>query len=155
MNKILIWSTIIIVAIIAVVFLLPSYMKAPEPEEEGAPTLQVPAPGFEDVEEMVVVEEGQNVVTITSTGFEPSTITIKKGESVTWINESGRDAWPASAIHPTHALYPVGGGCIGSAFDACRGLKTGETYTFKFDETGSWKYHNHLNPSMTGTVVTQ
>ena len=42
-----------------------------------------------------------------------------------------------------------------SIFDTCKGLKKGESYEFTFNEIGSWKYHNHLNPGQQGTVVVE
>jgi len=106
---------------------------------------------LEDLEEAEI----QNVITYTSGGFSPSVINVKKGEEVTFLNESGGAMWPASAIHPTHTLYPTQGGCVGSTFDACQGIQPGDSWSFKFDIAGSWKYHNHLNPSQTGTVVVE
>ena len=64
-----------------------------------------------------------------------------------WVNRSDSSIWPASAFHPTHQVYP--------GFDALKGLGKGESYSFKFDKIGSWKYHNHLNPSVTGIVVVE
>ncbi len=91
-------------------------------------------------------------VSVTDEGFSPRELTIKKGDKVVWVNKTERGVWPASAIHPTHEVYPEKGGCIASAFDACRGLKNGESWSFIFNFIGSWKYHDHLNPSMTGVV---
>lgn len=76
--------------------------------------------------------------------FAPSELKIKKGDTVTWTNRDSSQTWPASAIHPTHQAYP--------GFDALRGLNTGESYSFKFDKVGNWKYHDHLNPSVTGVI---
>ena len=100
-------------------------------------------------------QTGENTVQITANGFSPQTITIQQGESVTWTNQDSAAHWPASAMHPTHAVYPEGGGCIGSAFDACKGLAQGESFTFTFNQQGEWKYHDHLNPSTFGTVVVE
>ena len=63
------------------------------------------------------------VVTYTASGFSPTTVTISKGESVTWKNESNRRMWVASAVHPTHTIYPeqTDVDCLGSSFDACAG----------------------------------
>ena len=66
---------------------------------------------------------------------------------MTWINRGAAPAWPASAFHPTHLLYP--------GFDALRGLNAGESYSFTFDKVGSWKYHNHLSPSFTGAIIVE
>ena len=101
------------------------------------------------------------IVEITSTGFSPKTLTIKAGEKVTFVNKGSGAHWPASAVHPTHAVYP-GSGLIkcGTAeqaniFDACKGLATNEEFTFTFNSKGSWNYHDHQNPSLTGTVVVE
>lgn len=103
---------------------------------------------------MMNLEPSRKTITvkIINSGFSPSAVNIKKGDSVTWVNESASPAWPASAFHPTHTAYPSAGGCLGSTFDACKGLATGESWTFKFDEVGSWKYHDHLDASVFGTV---
>lgn len=42
----------------------------------------------------------------TDTGFSTTSITIKKGMRVRFLNESKEETWPASGIHPTHTLYP-------------------------------------------------
>jgi len=102
-----------------------------------------------------------NVVTIASSGFSPSSLTVQKGETITFKNESSQPAWPASAIHPTHTVYPGSSiakcGTTGEAgiFDACKGLLKGEAWSFQFDIPGTWKYHDHLNPSRNGTIVVQ
>lgn len=98
---------------------------------------------------------GVRTLMITATGFNPQTLTIKAGETVLFLNQDTAQHWPASAVHPTHAVYPEPGGCIGSKFDTCKGLAQGESFTFVFNEKGSWKYHDHLNPSLWGTIVVE
>ena len=63
--------------------------------------------------------------------------------------------WTASAVHPTHRAYPTTGGCLGSTFDACKGVQPGASWSFRFDIAGTWKYHNHLNPNNTGAIVVE
>ncbi|HPW34478.1 MAG TPA: hypothetical protein PK367_01810 [Candidatus Paceibacterota bacterium] len=94
-------------------------------------------------------------VSYTDKGFSPSTITIKMGSTVVFKNNSLKDFWPASAVHPTHKEYPTTGGCVGSTFDACKAYKPGESWSFKFDaiNVNGWKYHNHLNPTQSGIVI--
>ena len=120
------------------------------------------APTPKVTEELVVAElpEGkptpaEHQITITAEGFSPKTITIKAGDTVTFVNEDSNQHWPASAMHPTHNVYPESGGCIGSKFDACKGLEQGESFSFTFNEKGSWKYHDHLSVPSTGTVVVE
>lgn len=83
-------------------------------------------------------------VTVTSEGFSPATVTIKKGGTVTWVNMLDEQVWVASALHPTHKEYP--------GFDQLKGMGKGGSYSFTFDKVGSWKYHDHLNPSRFGKV---
>src|SRR3990167_6827364 len=45
-------------------------------------------------------------VTYQNSKFTPEKITVKFGESVTWINKSTNNLWVASGPHPSHALYP-------------------------------------------------
>lgn len=97
-------------------------------------------------------------VKITDSGFVPKEVSIKKGDSVMFLSESSASVWPASAAHPTHTVYP--GSNIASCgtaqalaiFDACKGLSAGESWTFQFNSTGSWGYHDHLNASQFGKV---
>ncbi|MDP1709596.1 MAG: hypothetical protein Q8L21_01785 [Candidatus Komeilibacteria bacterium] len=94
-------------------------------------------------------------------GYTPKSVTIAKGESVTFKNNSGIKFWPASAMHPTHQVYPgsdiakCGTSEEPKLFDSCRGLDTGATWTFKFDEIGTWNYHDHLSPEFFGKVVVE
>ena len=94
-------------------------------------------------------------VNMTSAGFEPSTLTINKGDTVAFVNVDTAPHHPASAVHPTHAVYPEPGGCVGSKFDACGNVEPGQNFTFTFDYAGSWKYHDHLNLAHYGTIVVQ
>lgn len=86
-------------------------------------------------------------VTTTSSGFSPATVTVNAGDTVTFVNNGTGTNWPASDPHPTHTGLP--------GFDALRGLKTGQSYSYTFTKIGTFGYHDHLNSSLTGTVVVQ
>lgn len=92
-------------------------------------------------------------------GFSPSSIEVTAPTMVIFQSSSTKDFWPASNNHPTHTLYPGSGisecGKVtdGSNFDACAPQKAGTFWAFIFKEKGTWGYHDHLNPSRTGTVV--
>jgi len=119
----------------------------------------------EETESDIVLEEEtesteeptseDNTIEITSSGFNPSTLTVSKGTTVTFITMDEGSYWPASASHPSHTVYPTEGGCIGSTFDACEGLSQSDTFEFTFDEVGEWGYHDHLNPGLRGTVTVE
>ncbi|MBI3343008.1 hypothetical protein HY032_02535 [Candidatus Gottesmanbacteria bacterium] len=78
-------------------------------------------------------------------GFVPKTVTVKKGTSVVWTNQSQGGMWVASAVHPTHQLLP--------GFDELKSVGAGGMYEYTFTKVGTWKYHNHVQASDTGTVV--
>lgn len=107
-----------------------------------------------DTEE--VVPRGDVVIEIvyTDDGYVPNEVTVKKGEAVRWINRSSRDMWPASAVHPTHSLYPEKSDtdCLGSSFDACEYLPPDSRWEYTFQEVGDWRFHDHIRPSKTGIV---
>lgn len=86
-------------------------------------------------------------VAFTSRGFNPQTVTIEPGTTVTWTNESDEQMWVASSVHPTHGDLP--------AFDQREGVGTDETYSYQFDQQGEWSFHNHLVPSHKGTVIVE
>lgn len=80
-------------------------------------------------------------------GFSPKEITIKKGQTVTFINKGSNLMWVASDDHPSHMIYPE--------FDAKRGYSDQEYFTFTFDKIGEWGYHNHLRFSDKATIIVE
>lgn len=144
MSKIII---IIVVAIVAIagylLFKSPSMTPTSDLTLELAPVAQ----------EMPSAE--QNVIIYADAGYSPTSLSVKTGATVTFKNEGSQAMWPASAIHPTHKIYPTTGGCIGSTFDACEEIQPGDSWSFQFDIAGTWKYHDHLNPSSTGIIVVE
>jgi plastocyanin len=104
---------------------------------------------------VTVLLKAQNssvIVFVDEQGFEPQKLTVPVGTTVVFKNTGKALHWPASNYHPTHELYPEPGGCIGSKFDACRGLKTGEIFSFLFKVAGSWPVHDHLSPGNTMVI---
>jgi plastocyanin len=97
-------------------------------------------------------------VTLTSSGFSPSNVTVKKGGTVTFVNQGGGQMWIGSDEHPTHTEYDstnrqthCAAGYTGAKpFDQCA---TGNSYTFTFTKAGSFDYHNHTQPTQNGSVT--
>lgn len=108
-------------------------------------TTTQPAPTTVAPTEGKTMEQGATV-TVTKDGFQPKEITIKVGEKVTWVNKSGEEVSINSAVHPTHLVYPPLN--LGSVAD-------GASVSLVFPKAGTYKYHNHLNPSQFGTVVVE
>ncbi len=98
-------------------------------------------------------------VTVTFNGdaFSPKTVTINKGDTVKWVSTGG-NMWVASAQHPDHVVYSGttrSQHCpdtSGTAFDQCA---PGTSYSFTFNKTGTWNYHDHLNAQLFGTIIVQ
>lgn len=73
-------------------------------------------------------------VSIVDYNFQPGSVTVNVGESVTWT-------------HKGTATHTVSG----NGFDSGN-LTTGQMYTYTFSQAGSFAYHCNIHPSMTGTV---
>ncbi len=84
------------------------------------------------------------IVVLDEVGFNPSEITILPGQRVTFQTTRGKIFWPASDPHPTHDIL--------SNFDPQLPIESNASWTFTFDEVGSFKYHDHLAPSYRGLV---
>ncbi len=87
----------------------------------------------------------RSVVTYTDNGFAPNAVTVKAGAIVTFVNESSGYMWVASVPHPVHTNLP--------GFDELTGVAKGGTYEYTFTKAGTWKYHNHVAPVKTGSVI--
>ena len=78
-------------------------------------------------------------VTIKGFAFDPQTVTIKVGETVTWTNED-----------PTN--HPVAGD--NGEFDSLE-LPQGASFSFTFTSAGTFTYHCKVHTNMKGTVVVE
>ncbi|MBI4085977.1 MAG: hypothetical protein HY433_01890 [Candidatus Liptonbacteria bacterium] len=104
-----------------------------------------------------------NIVTVayTDLGFSPASVSIRKGETVKFVNQSPEPMWVASGVHPTHEVY--GGTTLAQhcpdaenlTFDECNGAPSGQSWIFTFTKSGSWGYHNHLRARDKGTVTVE
>ena len=109
-------------------------------ENEGSPPSRI-----EDaIQSEGMITEGVTV-SYEDNGFVPQEVTVNAGETVTWVNNSGSGMWVASAVHPTHEEFPQ--------FDQLKEVGPGGEYSFIFNEIGSFRYHNHISPQFTGTVI--
>jgi len=82
---------------------------------------------------------GSKSVTIKNFEFGPKSVTVTKGDTVTWTNQ---DSAPHTATKAT-----------GSGTFDTGNLKKGQSGSHKFDQTGSFAYICAIHPNMKGTVV--
>jgi len=85
---------------------------------------------------------GGTTITIKNFTFDPSTVTVKTGSAVTWVNGDS----------PPHTIASDSG--LPAAFTSDM-LSTGASYTFTFTRPGTYTYHCSIHPSMKGTVIVQ
>ena len=84
-----------------------------------------------------------HTIILEAEGFKPNVLEIERGDVVTWINKSGKDASVNSANHPNHALFP----------ELNLGLfKDGQSLQAQIFGSGELKYLNHLEPTQSGKL---
>jgi plastocyanin len=99
-------------------------------------------------EEAVVDEVEERVeIAITADGFEPATVLIPAGTEVTWINQNIEPHWIASNPHPDHDELP--------GLNSNEAIGPEGSYSYTFEESGEYGYHDHLNPETNGVVIVE
>jgi len=100
---------------------------------------QMPTPTPTSSTSAVETPTSSNVtVNIKNFVFNPTTITIKSGTRVTWVNN---DSVP-------HTVTSDSGSLLNSGT-----LAPGQSFSFSFSSVTSVNYHCALHPAMKGTVI--
>ena len=81
--------------------------------------------------------EGSTIVMAKEFMFAPAALTVAAGSTVTWTN---RDDEPHTVVSDS--------GLFRSA-----ALDTNESFSFRFDKPGTYRYTSTIHPSMVGTIV--
>lgn len=79
-------------------------------------------------------------VNITNMMFTPSQVTVVKGTTVTWTNNDK----VSHTVVIDHGDGPHSGN-----------ISPGASFSYTFQNTGSYQYHCSIHPSMRGTIVVQ
>lgn len=124
-------------------------------EETGTDTPETSQPAETQPSNLT---EDTTTIYFTENGFEPASLTVEQGTTVTWINNASTSMWVGSDRHPTHRQYAESsrsehcqnGDQNEPAFDQC---STGDRFTFTFEKTGEWSYHNHQPFARGGTIT--
>lgn len=158
MQKLIILTIVAILLVGVSVFLYTkdgSEVAVLSPTPTPTPTAEVtPIP-------LPTTSESRITVTYSDSGYNSSEVKIKKGDSVVFENKGSKMMWTASAMHPTHKVYPgtdiakCGTSEQGIMFDSCKGYGADESWEFRFNELGTWKYHNHLQPNHFGAIIVE
>lgn len=86
-----------------------------------------------------VASSNQAAVTISGFAFSPQTLTVAKGTTVTWTNNDSS----------THSVTSDTG-----VWDSGN-LSTGKSFSFTFNQVGTFPYHCNIHSSMTAKIVVQ
>jgi len=107
---------------------------------------QSTSPSINEDKRLAQIIAGQTEVSLTSDGrFSPQTVSVEMGARVRWTNNDDAAHRVSSDPHPTHTNLP--------GFDSLENIPPGFTYSYTFQERGTFTYHDHLNPTATGTVI--
>ncbi len=143
----------LLIAILAVVvlgggyFLVSGKSKSAPMTKPATPTVAVAtASPSTAVATEGAMKKNEVAVTLTASGFEPQTVTVKVGEKIVWTNKSGSTATVHSNPHPIHTDYKLLN--LGKFED-------GGTLEFTAVEKGTYHYHDHLHPNRMGTVIVE
>ena len=80
----------------------------------------------------------QNTIEIKDFAFNPQTITVKTGQTITWIN---RDEEPHTVVS------------VEKQFKKSSALDTDQTFTITAGAPGTYSYFCSVHPKMTGKIV--
>ena len=158
--------TIVIIIIIIVVGFMFLRDGTQPTDDTGTITTRIPVEGSDGIVDMIVEDEDASidttgeiiVVTYDNEGFSPREVRVSQGQTVRFVNESSRNMWVGSAMHPDHVVYSgtkLRDHCPdtdGTAFDQC---ESGDLYEFTFMKKGEWGYHNHVAPSKFGKIIVE
>ena len=84
--------------------------------------------------------EGGDNVAIVDNDFEPTSISVSVGDTVTWTNTGSN---PHTVTSDEEGVWDSGT------------LDSGATFTFTFEEAGTVTYHCNIHPSMQAEVVVE
>ena len=79
-------------------------------------------------------------ISIDNFTFNPQSLTVKAGTTVTWTNKDD---------------IPHGIAATNNAFKRSQALDTDDSYSFTFTTPGTYQYFCYIHPHMTGTIVVQ
>jgi plastocyanin len=82
---------------------------------------------------------GQFSVTISNFAFNPQTLNVPRGSTVTWTNKDST----SHTVTSDSGLFDGGP------------LSSGAVFSFTFNQAGTFSYHCSIHPNMKATIVVQ
>jgi len=78
------------------------------------------------------------IVSITVTGFNPATLSVARGTTVTWTNTDAAPHWVASDPYPADDALV--------ALNSHKAFANGQSYSYTFTAAGTYTYHDETDP---------
>lgn len=93
-------------------------------------------------------DKSSSSVTITERGVAPPTVSVKKGESITWTNQdTAQHKLVITSPNPPREL---------EGFGSDEPMAQGDSYSFTFEAKGSFTYQDPTNPQkIQGTIIVE
>lgn len=89
--------------------------------------------------------KGSNSVSISGMAFNPASLTVAVGTTVTWTNNDAI----AHTVTSDTGLFDSG------SISATGGYSGGGTYSYTFATAGTYNYHCMIHPMMTAKIIVQ
>lgn len=148
-------QSIAVIAVIVVVGLFFYFNDAQAPVQENSqqqspaaltpPTETMPAAPAPKTVVKAAVPVIKNTVSYADGAFTPTTLNVKAGESVKFVNNSTLSMWVMSGPDAYHSEFPT--------FNQDRSVGKGGVYNFTFVTPGTYQYFNKNNPAAKGLIV--
>ncbi len=136
-NKIIIALVVLIVVVGGILLLVTGQKKSSSEMTSSNPSQQTnPANSPQN--------QQNATVTLTNSGFDPATLTVKPGTRVIWVNKMGEAATVNSAEYPNNLAYPPLN--LGE-------FNTGSSVQLVFDKPGTYKYYDYKHRTNTGVII--
>lgn len=138
MKKIILFSLLLVM----VLTLSGCGQKQNQPSSTPTPETQPVANNNTNNDQGVL--QGQVDVSMINFTFSPASITIKKGTIVTWKNNDSASHQVAADEAPT-TVY--------TNSLVSQVMAPNQTFSFTFDELGTYNYHCKIHPQMKGSII--
>ena len=116
----------------------PRPVPKPQPPTATKPSSSLTSP--------VMTANGSYLVMYTNNGFSPATLTIKKGQSVHFVNYSNK-AMSLTAVDQNSQIY--------RNFNQEQSVGRGGYFDFSFVIAGNWGYLNRNDQADRGTIIVE
>lgn len=120
---------IVFTLLVVVVAVSLAYILLSESNKKETPQVKLPS------EETKTAPKEKNTIVIKNFVFSPDTLTVKVGETVTWVNEDG-------------VVHSLKSNTLNSP-----NIKNEDIYKYQFISTGIYDYSCGIHPYMRGQVI--